>query len=274
MITSKSKWGKLVFALGLVFASAGCRTTLKPVTSTADTIPIEMRIVGLREQDQARTELLYTLANCGTSNANGLKSDANLVVFQAQGVKKDDQCDVRVETGKTDVGVANWNDTPGLMYVASRVKIGSSEGKLYGVAFVQQKYVSPPTIPNTQTPAPPAMVWKLKVELTPPKALENCTCTIHCSPSVMNNVAMFEPISGSAKGACEFANLVTAEAKNTTCKNISVQCGNDFYLASWPAGSSVDGSTAGDYSLPGVTLIHGTPEATSDATIEVIIPQN
>ena len=258
------------FALAVL---TGCRTTLKPITDTSEPVPIEMQVIGLRSVDQERAELVYTLSNCGTSNANGIKGNGSLVVFQAQGVKKDDFCDLRVESGKTDIGVANWRDEPGLMYIASRVKIGSSEGKLYGLAFVQQKYVSTPTLPNSSAPAPSAMVWKLKVEISASSPLSNCTCAISCIPGLTNNVAMLEPTDASSKGSCSFANLITPESKSTSCKTINVQCGSDFYLGTWQSPKILDGSVAGESTLPVVTLIRGTPDATSDATIEVIIPQ-
>lgn len=273
MITLSAKINKLAVATVFALSAFGCRTTLKPITNTVDTVNVDMQIIGLRPADQARSELVYTLTACGLGSANGIKEEANLVAFQAQGVKKDDLCDVRVEAGKTDVGVANWNSEPGLMYIAQKVKISSTEGKLSGLAFVQQKYVSPPTIPNSETPAPAAMVWKLRVNVASTNPIGNCTCTIQCSPSLINNVAMLEPGQAAGKGYCEFANLVNPEAKSTSCRNIGVQCGNDFYLGSWPSGASTDGSFAGAVALPEVSLIKGTPDATSDATIEVVIPQ-
>jgi hypothetical protein len=113
----------------------------------------------------------------------------------------------------------------------------------------------------------------LRVNVASSTPITNCTCTIQCAPALMNNVAMLEPGPSSAKGYCEFANLISPESKSTTCRNISVQCGNDFYLGSWSGGTSTDGSIAGSVTLPDVSLIKGTPDATSDATIEVIIPQ-
>jgi hypothetical protein len=273
MITLSAKVNKLAVASVFAISILGCRTTLKPITNTVDTVNVDMQIVGLRPADQARSELVYTLTACGLGSANGVKNESNVVAFQAQGVKKDDVCDVRVEAGKTDVGVANWNSEPGLMYIAQKVKISSSEGKLSGLAFVQQKYISPPTIPNSETPAPAAMVWKLRVTVASPTPIANCTCTIQCSPALMNNVAMLEPGEAVGKGSCEFANLVSPDSKNTSCRNIGVQCGSDFYLGSWASGAPTDGSIAGAVSLPDVSLIKGTPDATSDATIEVVIPQ-
>jgi hypothetical protein len=271
MITLSARVNKITAASIFALSILGCRTTLKPITNTVDSVNIDMQVVGLRPADQARSELVYTLTACGLGSANGIKNESNVVAFQAQGVKKDDLCDLRVEAGKTDVGVANWNSEPGLMYIAQNVKINSSEGKLSGIAFVQQKYISPPTIPNSETPAPAAMVWKLRVNVASSNPIANCTCTIQCSPALMNNVAMLEP--GQGKSYCEFANLVSPESKNTSCRNISVQCGSDFYLGSWSNGASTDGSIAGAVSLPDVSLVKGTPDATSDASIEVVIPQ-
>jgi hypothetical protein len=272
MLNLKSSGSRLIVLSSVLLLVSNCRTTLKPITDSAEAVPIEMQIIGLRPADQERTELVYTLSRCGLANVNGVKGDGNKVTFQAQGVKKDDQCDVRVETGNTDIGVANWKDEAGLMYIASRVKINSTEGKLYGLAFVQQKYVSPPTIPNTITPAPVAMVWKLKIDLTAPNAVSNCTCTIKCSPALTNNVAMYESESQTS-GQCTFANLVNASANTISCTSIMAQCGSEFYLGTWPAGTLADGSNAGEVSLPPINLTRGAPDATSDATIEVIIPQ-
>jgi hypothetical protein len=272
MLKFNSSVSRLTFmALGMLLVS-NCRTTLKPITDTSEAVPIEMQIIGLRPADQERTELVFTLARCGIANVNGVKGDGNKVTFQAQGVKKDDQCDVRVETGNTDIGVANWRAEEGLMYIASSVKINSAEGKLYGLAFVQQKYVSPPTIPNTIMPAPVAMVWNLKVDLTTPNAVSNCTCTIKCSPALINNVAMYESAAQNS-GQCTFANLTNAAAKTISCTSVMAQCGSEFYLGTWPAGTVVDGSAAKELSLPPISLSRGAPDATSDATIEVVIPQ-
>ena len=249
-----------------------CRTTLKPINDSDEAVSIEMEVIGLRPVDQERTELVYTLSRCGLANVNGIKGQGNKVTFKAQGVRKDDQCDVRVETGNTDIGVANWKEDVGLMYLASRVKINSSEGKLYGLAFLQQKYVSPPTIPNTITPAPVAMVWKLKTDLTVPNPVSNCTCTIKCAPALTNNVAMFDA-EGQNLGHCTFANLVSEAAKNTSCTTVMLQCGSEFYVGSWQGNAVVNGSASGEATLPPLSLSRGTPDATSDATIEVIIPQ-
>lgn len=257
----------------IALAVASCRTTLKPITDTSEAVSIEMQVVGLRPVDQERPELVYTLSRCGVANVNGIKGVGNIVVFQAQGVKKDDQCDVRVETGNADIGVANWKEDAGLMYLASRVKITSSEGKLSGMAFVQQKYVSPPTIPNTLTPAPVAMVWKLRVDLIAPSVITNCTCTVNCSPALVNNVGMYEALDAQNRGQCTFANLLNPAAQATTCKNIMVQCGSEFYLGTWSNNNAVNGSVAGETTLGPINLNRGTPDATSDATIEVVIPQ-
>lgn len=273
MIMASAPFKSILIASSIFTTIVGCRTTLKPITDTSEAVPIEMQVIGLRSVDQERSELVYTMANCGTSNVNGIKGSGSVVVFQAQGVKKDDFCDVRVESGKTDIGVANWREEPGLMYIASRVKIGSSEGKLYGLAFVQQKYVSTPVLPNSTTPAPTAMVWKLQVDVTAPTAISNCTCSIICAPSLTNNVAMLEPAGSDTKGSCSFANLINSEAKAITCKTVNVQCGSNFFLGAWVSPKTLDGSVPADVTLQPLTLTRGTPDATSDATIEVIVPQ-
>jgi hypothetical protein len=273
MLKSAAILVRLGLIYSCVFVVFGCRTTLKPISDTSEAIPVEIEMIGLRPADQARPELLYTLSRCGISNVNGIKGDGNVVIFKAQGVKKDDECEVKVESGSADIGVANWKEAAGLMYVASRVKIISSEGKLSGLAFVQQKYVSPPTLPNTLTPAPIASVWKLRADLATQSPVSNCTCTITCQPALLNNVAMYEPSDDDTRGHCEFANLVNPDAKTTSCKAIMMQCGSDFYLGTYEGSATVDGSAAGQSSLPQVILNRGNPEATSDATIEIVIPQ-
>ena len=269
----KAKSRLTMLSLLCAVLPTSCRTALRPITNTADPAAIEMRIVGLRESDRARPELVYSLTGCGSSNATGEKNAENLVQFQTVGVRKDDKCDVKVQTGKSDVGVANWFAEEGLMYEARRVSITSTEGKLSGLAIVQQMYQNPPLTPQTTTPAPAPSVWKVNASMKAPKAFVGiCTCTISCTPSLLNNVAMLDASDDKSSGTCQFANLTEPTLKGTTCTRMTVQCGVDFYVAGLPTGTMLDGSLAQESSLPTLMMAQGVPEATSDATIEVVIP--
>jgi hypothetical protein len=252
-----------------IIANSGCRSGLRPQASAGDPVSIEMRLVGLKDSDRERSELIYTLSGCGAGSTNGKKSSENLVKFETQNVRKDDRCDLRIQTTKNDTGVANWFAEDGLMYEARRIAITSNEGRLQGVAMVQQLYATPPTITGT----PPASIWKLSTSIKAPKALpELCTCSISCQPSLTNNVAKLDLTSDKAIGTCEFANIIRAGLQKIECSKMMVQCGAEFFVGTWPAGTVVDGSQPNNANLPTLMMQAGVPEETSDTTIEVVVP--
>ena len=243
-----------------------CRTTMRPQTETSEPVIVKLRIVGLAETDRSRSDLVYTLTGCGSGNTSGTKDADNMVRFETQGVRKDDRCDIRVLSGKSDIGVANWFAEEGLMYEARRVTIAVSDGTLTGLAVMQRLYAAAPV----NGPA----LWKLNAAVKGPKAfIDLCTCSITCAPQTPNNVAKLDIKADTSTGTCEFVNVTGAQLSNTTCSKLSVQCGQDFYIGAWTTGNTVDGSVAKISKLPDIALVNGVPETTSDTTIEVVVPR-
>jgi hypothetical protein len=249
--------------------ATGCRTGLRPQTNPGDPVSVEIKIIGMKEADRSRTELVYTLAGCGGGNTSGTKDADNKVSFQTQNVRKDDRCDLKVLTDKADIGVASWFSDQGLMYDARRVPITSDQGKLSGVAFVQQLYATPPTIQGL----PSSTIWQLGVGVKGPKAFSDiCTCSIGCQPSLVNNVSKLDVSADPKVGVCSFANVIKADSNRIECRKLVIQCGADFYVGNWSSGTFIDGSQAKSQLLPDVTVQAGIPEEVSDTTIEVVIP--
>lgn len=257
-----------VVAVALLGTTA-CRSGLRPQASAGDPVSVEMRVVGLKDVDRGRNELVYTLSGCGDGKASGTKGADNVVKFQTMNVRKEDRCDLRVQSDKADIGVASWFAEEGLMYEARRIPITSSEGKLTGVAIVQQLYATPPTISG----APPATIWKLMAPVKGPKAfVDLCTCTIGCLPSPQNNVSKLDITTDKSSGLCQFANVIKPELTKIDCSKIMVQCGGEFFVGAYPAGTTTNGSQAKENTLPEIKLQAGVPEELSDTTIEVVVP--
>lgn len=253
--------------LSTVFAS--CRTGLRPQTNPGDPVSVDIKVIGMKDTDRSRAELVYTLSGCGAGNTSGTKNADGVVTFQTQNVRKDDRCDLKVLTDKADFNVASWFSDQGLMYDARRIPITSDQGKLTGVAFVQQLYSTPPSNQGI----PPSTIWQLGMGIKSPKAFTDlCTCTLGCQPSLANNVSKLEVATDPKIGACSFANVIKADLSRIECRKLIVQCGSDFYVGTWPAGTLVDGSQAKPQLLPDVTIEAGVPEEVSDTTIEVVVP--
>jgi hypothetical protein len=246
---------------------SGCRGSLRTQNSIGDLLSVDIHITNMRDQDQNRPELIYTLSGCGAGSTSGTRGDDSIVKFQTQNIHKDDQCDVKVQSGGASIGTAKWSAEDGLMYEARRVAITSKEGKLSGVAFLQQMY-----IPDLGT-TPGSVIWKMSAGVIAPKAMvAPCTCKIICDPNIEANVAAADIDASKTKGLCQFSNFAKPELAKISCVKMEVQCGNDFYVGSWPSAIPVDGSSAKAQTLPDLTLQAGTPEQTSDTTIEVVVP--
>ena len=254
--------------LGITFSLASsCRTTLRPETAAADLLTVDILLTQMRDQDQNRAELMYTLSGCGEGTTTGFKGTNNIVQFQTLALRKDDQCDLKIQSGNSSLGPAKWSADEGLMYEARRIKIKSNEGKLSGVAVLQQMYI--PDIGGT----PGTAIWKMNAGVIAPKALvPPCTCKIGCDPAIDGNVANMDIDSSATKGLCQFANFAKQDLAKTNCLKMEVQCGADFFVGAWSNPVPVDGSTANVQTLPDLTLQSGIPEQTSDTTIEVIVP--
>lgn len=257
-------------ALIMSTAFVACRTGLRPQTNPGDPVGVEIKVVGMKDADLGRSELVYTLSGCGSGNTTGTKSTDNLVMFMTQNIRKDDRCDLKVLTDKADMGVASWFSDPGLLYDARRIPIVSDQGKLAGVAFVQQLYSTPPSIQGI----PQATVWQMDVPVKGPKAFSGlCTCSISCQPALANNVSKLDAQQIPSTGVCSFANVTKADASKTVCNKMMVQCGSEFYVGSWPAGVNVDGSVAKPQTVTELTVVAGVPEEVSETSIEVVIPK-
>jgi hypothetical protein len=257
-------------AVILAAALSSCRTGLRPQTNPGDPVGVEIKVVGMKDADLARSELVYTLSGCGAGNTSGTKGTENLVNFMTQNLRKDDRCDLKVLADKADVGVASWFSDPGLLYDARRIAINSDSGKLSGVAFVQQLYSTPPSIQGV----PASTVWQLEVPVTGPKAFSGlCTCSISCQPSLANNVTKLDVQQVPNAGTCSFANVTKADAARTQCGKLMVQCGSEFFVGSWPNGAIFDGNLAKLQTAPALPIVAGVPEEISDTSIEVVIPK-
>ena len=266
MRSFKASGGFLLIGVTLVVIM-GCRTNLRPETSAGDLLSVDIRLTQMRDQDQSRADLMYTLSGCGAGSTSGSKGIDNIVQFQTQNLHKDDQCDVKIQSGNSSIGPAKWSAEDGLMYEARRVTIASNEGKLSGIAILQQMYV--PDIATT----PGSVIWKMSVGVLAPKPMiAPCTCKIACDPAIEANVANMDIDSSKTKGLCQFANFAKPELAKLSCVKMEVQCGSDFYIGSWPSAIPVDGSSAKVQTLPDLTLQSGTPEQTSNTTIEVVVP--
>jgi hypothetical protein len=246
----------------------GCRTSLRPETSARDLLTVDIQLTNMRDQDQNRPELMYTLSGCGAGSTSGTRGEDNIVQFQTQNLRKGDQCAVKVQSDQASVGPATWSAEDGLMYEARKVTITSTGGKLSGIAFLQQMYI--PTLATT----PGSTIWTMNAGVIAPRAMAApCTCAITCDPGISANVASADIDASKLKALCQFANFAKPELAKLSCLKIQVQCGNDFYVGSWPAAIPVDGSSAKVQTLPDLILQAGTPEQTSDATIEVVVPR-
>jgi hypothetical protein len=257
-----------LLALSAVIASS-CRTALRAGTDS-DVVTVEIRVIGLQDSDRLRTDLIYTLSQCGLGSTRGSKNEDQIVTFLAKGVRKDDRCDVRVTTSKVDQPAQDWFDEPGLMYEARKALIVSSEGKLKSLAVLQQLYNTPPPSPTPTNPS----AWRLYTMVNAPKPLlDLCTCSIGCSPSLANTVAKLDTAPDKKSGTCMFANVIDPNLNRTECTAMIVQCGTDLYKGRWPAGSVVDGTGAKDARLPDLQLETAAPEDISDASIDIYVPQ-
>lgn len=253
-----------------IMATTACRSGLRTQANEGDPITVEMKVISLQDADRGRSDLVYTMSGCGSGSTNGVKSGDAIVNFQTQNVRKDDTCDVRINAPKSDDNVANWFSEPGLLYEARRVPIRSEEGKLLGTAKMQQLYSNSPRISDSSQ----KNLWSLSVGLKAPKALTGlCTCKLYCQPSIPNYVSMLESTTDKTIGICEFTNKIEPQFSKIECSKLEVQCGSEFYVGSWPAGTSVDGSQSANVKLPDLKLEVGVPEETSDATIEVVVPR-
>jgi hypothetical protein len=251
-------------------ALAACRTGLRPQAVSGDPVAVDIHVVGMSDADWNRPELVYTLTGCGNENTSGTKTEGKMLNFMTQNVRKDDRCDLQIMGNKNDASVGSWFEADGLMYNARRIIISSDQGKLSGRAFVQQLYAKPSTDPTK----PQVTAWQLATTLKGPKAFSGiCTCLIGCLPALPNNVAKLEIGTLPTSGSCAFANVIKSDASRIECSKMTVQCGTDFFVGQWPAGSVVDGSATKSQSLPELAMTQGIPEAISDTTIEVVLPK-
>ena len=251
-----------------IMAASACRTALR-AEPDSNVVSVDVRLVGLADSDKSRTDLVYTLTQCGAGSANGSKNPDQVATFLTKGVRKGDRCDVRVTSSKVDNTVEDWFDEPGLMYEARHALIVSSEGKLKALAVLQQLYTIPP--PPSPPSAPTA--WRLYAEVRSQKPLlELCTCSIGCTPALFNNVSKLETSGDKKSGVCLFANVVKPDLNRVECLQMIVQCGSDLYKGAWPAGNFIDGSRANDARLSALQLETAVPEDISDANIDIYVP--